>query len=226
MQVIDLTQPLHKDIPIWPGDPKFSMTIVSNPEKDGYTLNELKIGEHTGTHIGAPSHFIPSGPSIDQVLPDNLIVPAVKIPVIPQCKRNSDYLVSKEDIINWENSNQKISAKSVVLFETGWSLYWQEPAKYLGNNTSGMHFPGITESAMQHLITRNITGVGIDTAGIDGGQSQNFAVNHLAAQYKIYHLENLTHLEKLTETGITLFIGALPLHNGSGSPCRVLATIS
>jgi arylformamidase len=43
---------------------------------DGVTLTHLEIGAHTGTHIDAPSHFIPGGATMDEVSIDLLMGPA------------------------------------------------------------------------------------------------------------------------------------------------------
>jgi kynurenine formamidase len=70
---------------------------------------------------------------------------------------------------------------------------------------------------------RGVLGLGIDTAGIDGGASQTLEANRILLDNGRFHLENLTNLERLPARGAWLFIGALPLVGGSGSPARVLA---
>ena len=40
-RVIDLTQPLTPDIPIWPGDPAFEVEAWASYENDGYFINRI-----------------------------------------------------------------------------------------------------------------------------------------------------------------------------------------
>ncbi|KAF8870881.1 hypothetical protein BD779DRAFT_1578461 [Infundibulicybe gibba] len=48
------------------------------------------MGSHTGTHIDAPSHFIPGGKTIDQIPLSLLIGPALVINLTHK-KRRNDY---------------------------------------------------------------------------------------------------------------------------------------
>ena len=43
--------------PGFPGDPRFFTTTAFTVAKDGYYLQYVREGEHTGTHWGAPCHF-------------------------------------------------------------------------------------------------------------------------------------------------------------------------
>ena len=82
-----------------------------------------------------------------------------------------------------------------------------------------MHFPGFSYDATEFLIThRQITGVGIDTHGVDSGQNTNFTINCLLLEKSLIVLENLTNLDHLPPQGTTLIIGILRLKGGSGSP--------
>ena len=44
-------------MPIFPGDPDFELETLFTVENDGFKLNKMTIGEHSGTHWGAPCHF-------------------------------------------------------------------------------------------------------------------------------------------------------------------------
>ena len=87
-----------------------------------------------------------------------------------------------------------------------------------------MNFPGFSKEAVEFLIAnRKIIGIGIDSPGIDGGGSTEYSANKLLAKAGLYHLENLTNLKNLCFKNIFIFIGALPIISGSGSPCRIIA---
>ncbi len=223
-EIIDLSHPVSEDMPHWPGDPQTKITAHTTVAQDGYHLNSLTIGEHTGTHIGAPAHFNQKGWSIAEIDTSRLIAPAIAINSVEKIKDDRDYLISKTDIEEWESQHGRIEKGSVVLLQTGWSQFW-ETENYIQLDDTGLHFPGISEKAAEFLIQdRQIIGLGIDSAGIDGGQSTDFAANVLLAQHNIYHLENL-NLQHLLATRLTIAVGALAIRNGSGSPCRVFGFI-
>jgi len=221
--IIDLTHPLTENMPTWPGDPDFTVEKHCTLPLNGYYMNKVSCGEHCGTHIGAPYHFNPQGRDVAGIPAEDLLLPAVKIDISRRCEANPDYLLTVQDIVEWEKQYGPILPHCAVLVCTGWSQLWSDHPCYFGMTENSMHFTGISPQAAQFLAEqRQVAGVGIDTAGIDGGLSQDYAANKALGDANIYHLENLTNLAQLPETGATLFIGALPISGGSGSPCRVV----
>jgi len=65
--IIDLCIPLGEETPIYPGDPEVKIRPWAFIERDGYYMNSLKLGEHSGTHVDAPAHFVPGGKTIDEM---------------------------------------------------------------------------------------------------------------------------------------------------------------
>lgn len=211
-------------MPHWPGDPHTRITPAASHRTNAYQLSTLTIGEHSGTHIGAPRHFSEKGTSIDQLPVERLIVPAVKVDVVRQAAADCDYLMSADDLRALHPSPPAPGA--LLLIQTGWDRHWGEPARYLGVQDDGLHFPGISAAAVDYVAENwHVVGIGIDTAGIDGGQSTDFTSNRRCAQYGLYHLENLTGLDKVGDHAL-VFIGALAVTGGSGSPCRVIALLT
>jgi len=210
-------------MPQWPGDPPTKLEKATSIEKDDFFLQKLEIGEHSGTHVGTAAHLVNNGRTMDRVPVEHLVQKCVCLDVHSFDQNRQDFLITKEHILQWEEKYGEIQDNHYVLIYTGWSRFWHEPKKYFGDE-SDPHFPGVSGQAADFLIAhRNIIGLGIDSPGIDGGQAIDFATNKLLAQNDCYHLENLTNLHFLPPTGALLFIGALSLKGGSGTPCRVLA---
>ena len=227
-RIVSLSQPLRLDMPQWPGDPPPEWQPVATLETDGYFLRRFAMGEHSGTHANAPAAFHPGGVGIDAYPPESLTTPAVVIDLREKTAGRPDYALTVADLRTWELQQGTIPAGSVVLLFTGWQDKWDNPAAYLGLTTpdvesgGGLHFPGFGLAAAQWLLReRNIAGIGIDTAGVDGGQDSGFAVNRLLLEQPRIVLENLGGLEQLPPAGSTLVIGVLPLTGGSGSPAAV-----
>jgi kynurenine formamidase len=221
--VVDLTHPLHEGMPVWPGDPPVQIVTAAERERDGFLLQRISCGEHSGTHAGAPRHFLAEGPAMAEMPAERLVARAVRI---SRCL-GRDELFAPEAVIAWEAEHGAIPLGSAVVIETGWSRFWPDAGAYFALDAAGtMHFPGISVAAMRLLVEeRGVTTVGIDSAGLDGGMSTDYQANILLARHGGLHLENLAGLDRIPPTGAWLVIGALPIAGGSGSPARVLALV-
>ncbi|NCE84383.1 cyclase family protein [Pseudomonas sp. Q1] len=223
-KVISLSHPVSPRIPLWPGDPPVVFAEVAALEKDGYFLRRFSMGEHSATHMNAPNSFYADAMGIDGYQPEDLVRPAVVVDVRSKTQGNPDYAVSPQDIEEWERQHGPIEPGSVVLMYTGWQHLWHDPVAFFGLDAQGSHFPGIGEAAIGFLLEqRRIAGVGIDTHGVDPGQSTAFATNRAVLARNGIVLECLTHLDRLPAKGATLVIGVLALKGGSGSPASVMA---
>ncbi|HNY16608.1 MAG TPA: cyclase family protein [Treponemataceae bacterium] len=76
MRLHDISLALSPDTPVWPGDPRPSVyPIESIGAGQPFAVTGLELSAHTGTHIDAPSHCIPSGPAVDAIPIDALVGP-------------------------------------------------------------------------------------------------------------------------------------------------------
>ena len=67
MKVYDISREVFS-ARVYPGDPEPRTTPVYRLEQgDLCNVTALSLGSHTGTHMDAPSHFVPGGKTIDQV---------------------------------------------------------------------------------------------------------------------------------------------------------------
>jgi kynurenine formamidase len=231
-QIVDLTQTIHPNIPIWPDDPPVEFETVSQIETSGYYLRKFSMGEHSGTHINAPNSFDAAGTGIDNYPPQSLVVPAIVIDIrdrtFAKPDANPDYTLTIDDVLHWEQQHQRIEGGNLVLLYTGWQAKWNDDRAFFNRDDRGVcHFPGFGEEATQFLLEeRSISGIGTDTHGVDPGIDPNFAVNKMVLQQQRIVLENLTNLDRLPAAGITLVIGILRLAGGSGSPVSAIAFVA
>lgn len=229
--IIDLTHTISANIPVWPSDThseKYSIITTTNYKTDGFYSRLFTIPEHYGTHIDAPAHGYEGKLTIEQISPDNLISPAAVIDVREKVNYNSDYALTVDDILDWEKNLGLIQNNSVVLMQSGWSKYWNEPKLYLNQDKNGvMHFPGFSKETVAFLINeRNINGIGVETLSIDRGVSTDFTAHKVLFGANKFALENISDIAKLPPVGTTLIIAPLKLEGGSGSPVRVFAVFN
>ncbi len=76
MQIHDISVPITRELPVWPGDPRVHIEKVQSLDSGGSAnVSQLKCSVHTGTHSDAPYHFIAQGATVDQIPLDLLVGP-------------------------------------------------------------------------------------------------------------------------------------------------------
>lgn len=71
---LDLTHPLHPQLPTWEDAEPIEISTVCEIGPDGPArVSRIGIGSHNGTHLDAPSHFIPDGPMVEDI-PLNVLI--------------------------------------------------------------------------------------------------------------------------------------------------------
>jgi kynurenine formamidase len=224
-RVIDLSHKLNSDTPTYGGErDSWRYEKLADFDREGYAAGALRVPEHFGTHVDSPGHFIKGRETIDRIEVRRFIAPAIVIDVRPRVKQNPDYQLSVADIKDWERGGQ-IPEGAAILLLTGWDAKYGEAEKYRNADGAGvMHFPGYSPQAIEYLAkSRKAVALGIDTLSIDYGPSKDFAGHKVSHESGLYHIENMAGLDRLPARGAVIFVGALPIEGGSGSPARVLA---
>jgi len=236
-EIVDLSHDYSQETIYWVTAKEFKLDTVFNGKTDQgfyYSANNFETAEHGGTHIDAPIHFSENAQTVDQIPLEKLVGKAIKIDVSDKALQNPDYLISVEDLTNWEKQEgMQIPDGSIVLLETGFSKYYPNALKYLGTEDRGseavkkLHFPGLSPEASEWLIkNRNIKAIGIDTASIDYGQSANFQTHVNLMSYNISAFENLTNLDKLPSKDFYIVALPMKIKGGSGAPLRIVAFLN
>lgn len=75
--MIDISVPLTRQLPVWPGGRGCTREWISHVDRgDAVTETFLTMDVHAGTHIDAPSHFVPGGASVDTLPLESMRGPA------------------------------------------------------------------------------------------------------------------------------------------------------
>lgn len=241
VRVVDLTQSLGPETPVIDLPPQFAqsppltMEKISEYDDDGpaWYWNTLHLGEHTGTHFDAPVHWI-TGKDLpdnttDTIPPGRFVGPACVIDVTAEVAADEDFLLTKEDVLAWEEEHGPIPEGAWLLLHTGWSERVGSDA-FLNADEEGPHSPGFDVECARFLAEeRGILGVGVETVGTDAGQAGTFdppfpthTFMHGAGKFG---LASLSNLDQLPATGAVVIAAPLKIVRGSGSPLRVLALV-
>src|SRR3954452_20554923 len=103
VEVIDLTAPLSSETPIiqlpepFGNTTRFGLTEISHYDDRGpaWYWNDIVTGEHTGTHLDAPVHWVTGrdGDDVSQVALQRLIAPAVVLDATTMAAADPDFLL-------------------------------------------------------------------------------------------------------------------------------------
>ncbi|WP_092599670.1 cyclase family protein [Actinopolyspora xinjiangensis] len=214
---------------VYPGDPEFTLSTVATLEEDGFYLQYVREGEHTGTHFGAPCHFNAGEPSSDELHPEDLMLPAVKLDIRDRAERDPDYAVTVEDLWWFEREHGPIPEGAAVVLWTGWQEKWGTPDFHNFDEQGRMHHPGFAPEAVSWLLETGRLGyrgaLGTDTFSPDVGIDDRYRVSLMLYRRHRISLEVLANLESLPVTGGWVLAGG-PLHrNGSGATATVFGMV-
>ncbi len=173
------------------------------------------MSTHTGTHVDAPSHFVPRLASIDEIPAGRLVSNAVLI----KAPKQANQLIEREDL-----GNEKIEQGESVIIATGWEKR-SAKSNYMAEN------PGLSADAAKYLARKKVNAVAIDGPSIDAGFDAKFTAHHILLSSNILVVENLCNVYKIaakttrTTKRFTLVLSPLKLAGATGSPTRVLAIL-
>ncbi|RSN04459.1 cyclase family protein [Amycolatopsis roodepoortensis] len=240
IEVVDLTAPLSASTPILQLPEPFANTIpfgleeISRYDERGprWYWNNIHTGEHTGTHLDVPVHWVSGkdGHDVSEVPLRTLVAPAVVLDATARAAEDPDFLLSIEDIREWERVNGPLPDGGWLLYRTGWDARSHDQEAFLNNDENGPHSPGVSAECARWLAEEApITGFGVETVGTDAGQAlalePAFPCHELLLGAGKHGLTQLRNLASLPPTGSLLVVSPLPIVGGSGSPARVYALV-
>ena len=233
-QFVDLGYPLNSEAIYWLTQPsgfeKHEMAYGETEAGFFYSAFSVCTPEHVGTHLDALLHFAAECQATDQIALARLIAPGVVIDVTKQTGADLNYRLEPADVLAFEAEHGFIEPGTIVLLRTGWSSYWPDRKAYLGDDTPGdaskLQFPSYGPEAARLLVKeRKVALLGVDTASIDFGKSDDFEVHRIAAAGNVGGLENLMALEQLPPAGFVIIALPMKIEGGSGGPGRVVALV-
>jgi kynurenine formamidase len=211
----------------------FGLKVTDFPEGKAWSLEEIELCTHSGTHVDAPYHFWPESEG----------KPARTIDTIPLgwcygdgvvldfSHRRAGDLLTAEDI---QESLLKIKYTlkplDIVLIRTDVWKRFGEPGY------QNLH-PGMSEEATLWLVEQGIKMMGIDAWGWDrpftvmaeeykaGVKGRLWAAHFAGAKKEYCHIEKLTNLDKLPPYGFKVACFPVKIKNASAGWTRAVAIL-
>jgi arylformamidase len=206
MKIYDISIPISPTMPTYPGDPAVTIEpMLQIAQGDAANVSRLTLGNHTGTHVDPPVHFIPGGKTVDQL----------DLKVLVGAARVVDLTRVEHEITANDLARARIPRGTTrLLFKTRNSLLWDR-TEFVKN------FVGIAWDAAEWLVEHRIKLIGIDYLSVEtfGAREPRTHRTLLGANIIVVEGLNLAGIKpgKYTFIGLPLKIKA-----GDGAPARAI----
>jgi arylformamidase len=204
--IIDITVPMQKEMPVWPGTRGIRLTPITRLENgDSSNLSQLDCNLHTGTHVDAPSHFLNSDITVEK-LPLDVLVGPVFVAHLPEVK-----YITPEDLTKL---NLPFGVKRLLLRTHNSELWAEETTEFKKD------FVALTPQAAQWVVDNEISLIGVDYLSVQ--RYSDDSVTHqilLAADTVVLEGLNLSNVQSGFYELICL---PLRLVGAEASPARAI----
>ena len=226
-QLIDLSQPIHTGMKVYPGHLKTVVFEHATHEETaprfegGFSFQTMGImlNDNGPTHVDSFSHLDPDpeAPTIDQMPLDLFFGPAMCLDVSDRPAQTDITAEHLDESL--ERSGLELREGDIVLFYTATFDRFHGTPQYL------TEFPGLGESGSRWIVDRGIKTFGVDTPTPDNPTSRTYPCHMMCRRERKTHYENLANLDRVVGRRFT-FIG-LPLKTvgAHGGPTRAAALV-
>lgn len=211
MKLIDLTQTIAPDMPVYPGTEAPAISPGCDIESDGFLEKKITFFSHTGTHVDAPAHMVPNGWTLDQMSIEAFFGQAVLF----NYRGGARSIIDINDLAPFQ---EDLAEVDFLLIHTGWSRYWGGCAYFAD-------FPVLSEAAAHWLTDFNLKGIGVDAISVDPADAKNFPVHKALLEKNILLVENLANLERISCPRFDFFCMPLKIVAADGAPVRAGAIL-
>ena len=203
---IDISVPISKKLPLWPGTPKISFKKYLSLEKGDRADDTIySASVHVGTHIDAPRHYFAGAQGINDVPLDVFIGEVFVLDV------------GDSDVITKEYLDQACIPKGNrrILFRTKNSELWNSAPE-----TFSESYVSLSECGAQWIVNHNYKLVGIDYLSIERYHGSG-AVHRILLENNVCILEALD-LTQATKGRYMLYALPLKIEKIEASPVRAV----
>lgn len=204
--VYDISVTLGEESIDFPGDPPYSREQIYAPTSDGgYALSSLCLSAHSGTHLDAPSHFLPDGKTLDEFAVREFILPAQVITI------RNNFSIEPDEL-----RQHSLARGHALLFKTANSMSGRCTAGVFDKN-----YVYLTAEGADFCVARKVPLVGIDYITIEKYGDTRFPAHRRLLSKDILILEGID-LRGVSDGVYTLICLPLKMKNTEASPVRAV----
>ncbi len=231
---VDLSHPLNNDSPYWSGIPEGSVELGKvvfdwgNPMLE-CQIQTFKFPGQFGTHIDFPGHFVKGADLSDKFTVKDAVFPLCIVDVTEKVKADPTYVVTADDIREYEKTYGPIPDGAFVAIRTDWSKNWPDMNALSGIAEDGSeNFPGWSLEALKYIYeARNAAANGheaLDTdASAEAAKAGDLACERYVLSKGKLQIEVLCNLDQVQPAGAILVAAWPNIEDAVGLPVRVWA---
>ncbi|MCW3008237.1 MAG: cyclase [Solirubrobacterales bacterium] len=208
MRLVDLSVPVSSGMGHFEGTPPVYICKSHRIDECGYRMSLLVMGNHSGTHLDAPSHFVQTGEGLDSVPLERCLGPAVV------CDFSAKAPGEPITIADFERHADEIGSGARVLVRTDWD-------ERFGAEEYFADFPPLAPETAGWLAERDIWLLGVDTPSLNLEHAVPMHETLLGAGVVI--VESLANLRELTQRHVLLSALPMKITGADGAPVRAVA---
>jgi arylformamidase len=208
VKVYDVSLVMRAGMPTWPGEDGPKATPLRRIAKgDTANVSIVTFGNHTGTHVDPPVHFIEGAGTVD-LLPVDALVGRCSV---------VEYDGPGHIGAAWLERAGVPAGTERILFKTRNSERWREPVKAFDRD-----FVALDRTAARWCVARGLKLVGIDYLSIEpqGPEKAGYPTHKTLLGARIVIIEGLD-LKDVPPGAYDLACGAIKFEGGDGAPARV-----
>ncbi len=192
----------------WGDEPGFTTSPLRRIAKgDTSNVSLISLGDHTGTHVDPPVHFIEGGAAVDELPLDALLGPCLVLGYDGTGNVSSEWL-----------DQARIPANATrLLFKTRNSELWRDPTHRYTRD-----IVAVDASAARSLVAHGVRLVGVDYLTIEpqGPEKAGYPTHMTLLRAGVVIVEGLD-LRAVAPGPYELVCAPLRIAGGDGAPARV-----
>lgn len=191
IHIVDLSRPLRKGMPVFPGHPPTYIGAFRSHEETRTPAWSsmsclLLLSDHAGTHVDATLHFNPKGESAEKIPLEVMMGPAALADFSD--KSAGESITPQEARRRLAENGIEPEGLKILLFRTGAAEHYGTPRYF-------EYFLHIEPDTVRWMLDAGISVFGVDAITID--RLSDKPTHMLVRERAFYHMENLDNLDKL-----------------------------
>jgi arylformamidase len=208
MKVHDVSLVMRPDMTTWSNEPGPAITPLRRiANGDTANVSTVSFGDHTGTHVDPPIHFIEGGATVERLPVDAMVGPCLVI----------DYDRATHVDAEWLEHADIPRGAARLLFKTRNSELWSDPTRRFTRD-----FVTVNASGARWCVERGVRLVGVDYLSIEpqGPEKAGYPVHHTLLGAGVVIVEGLD-LRGISAGEYELVCAPIKIKDGDGAPARV-----
>jgi len=208
-RVLDLSRPVTGEVP------GVEIASCKTIEKEGWNATTLSLYSHSGTHIDAPRHFLPSGETLDAL---DLSVCSGMARLVNLSGIPPRHLISVTDVLD---DIGEVFQGDRLIFRTDWHRRFGTPA-YRDE------LPRISIELAHWLVEKRVALIGVEPPSVAdvNNKAELTDVHQTLFRGEVTIVEGLVNLDQLTQREFQFIALPLNIVGGDGCPVRAVAIVS